>query len=491
MGIFLKNQKSIVLEAEIISNTLEEHMIRKGRQMSLIRSLRSNLIFTLSSQMLSLLLSVFALFVLPTLLSPYSYSVYQLNLLYLMYAGFFHMGYGDGLYLTIPESRMNNSRISAIKTSQIALLIALLCACAAAFFYFEQSLDMKTRAAIIFTIPFVTVFGIISNTMNAAGRVKEFSIHLMSITAFSASSMFVMYLLGVKVPLMYVLALNVPIALYVLIDVARHVGYITLKKAALWYYLKDFLRISSIGLKILAANLIAILSVNSSFLFVKQQFGMIAFGQLALAVSLTMFLNGFLAKASLALYPLMHKRTDREKSKLLSNLSAKLGILVLAYHLLAPSAISFAEGLFLRDFPEAHAYILLLYPLFILESKVNFLIITYLKVSRLEGEVLKISLLIFAVGFSSAMISIYYFSSLDYLVYSIFFTHLVKYLLYNALMKKFHPSFKLNHVLPVLATISLFMSQVIEANGHETYAMVALLLIASIILDMKENIKDG
>ena len=386
---------------------------------------------------------------------------------------------------------MNNSRISAIKTNQMLLLMVLLCACTAAFFNFEQSLDLKTRVAIIFTIPFVTVFGIISNTMNATGRVKEFSLHLMSITAFSASSMLVMYILRIEEPLMYILALNIPITAYVVIDVTRHLGNIRLKRALLRCYLIHFYKVSSIGMKILAANLIAILSVNASFLFVKQQFGMIAFGQLALAISLTMFLNGFVAKASLALYPLLHGKTDREKSELFNNLSSKLGILLLAYHLLAPLAVSFAEQLFLRDFHDSHEYILLLYPLFILESKINFLIITYLKVRRLEGQILKISLLTFAVSFSLAMISIYWFSSLTYLVYSIFLTHLLKYVLYNLLMKQVYSSFKLNAVLPAFATTLLFVSQVFDVYSRETYAVVALLLAFSIVLDMKENFKGG
>ena len=58
-----------------------------------------NIIYAIGAQALSMLLSILMALFLPKVLGIREYSYWQLFIFYISYAGFFHLGLNDGVYL--------------------------------------------------------------------------------------------------------------------------------------------------------------------------------------------------------------------------------------------------------------------------------------------------------------------------------------------------------------------------------------------------------
>jgi len=61
--------------------------------------MRRNILYVILANIISLVLSVLLNFILPKYLSLNSYGMIRTYTLYISYAGFFSLGYNDGMYL--------------------------------------------------------------------------------------------------------------------------------------------------------------------------------------------------------------------------------------------------------------------------------------------------------------------------------------------------------------------------------------------------------
>ncbi|WP_249630235.1 hypothetical protein [Streptococcus uberis] len=65
------------------------------------KSFKKNLLAAFSAQGVSLLISILMSLFVPKILGITEFSYWQLFIFYIGYAGFFHFGYNDGLYLKL------------------------------------------------------------------------------------------------------------------------------------------------------------------------------------------------------------------------------------------------------------------------------------------------------------------------------------------------------------------------------------------------------
>ena len=386
------------------------------------RLIFKNLVYSISANLLSLLVSIILVLILPNLLGETAYGYLQLYLFYTTYVGFFHLGWIDGIYLRIGGKEYGQLEGQLYATQFIVLMIFELIVGVMIVVFANVFVPDVNRLHVIVLTCICMVIYIAKNyttyILQATNRIKPYAI--------------VTLIEKIIFAVIIIAAWVFRLGNYELIAIGDILGKLISTMVSLKYckeilfcrmgnWKRTFQEIwinLSVGCKLHLANVAALL-VNGIVRFAIERFWSIeVFGKVSLSMSLSNMLMVFISAISVVVFPML-KRMDEDKLgetyELIRNFLMIILLAALVFYYPAKHILT----LFLPTYAESLKYMALMFPVCIFDSKISLLVNTYLKALRKEKTILIINISVVIVSMISTYFTVYIMHSLEMAVVSI------------------------------------------------------------------------
>ncbi|MDV7694004.1 hypothetical protein GA842_03725 [Pediococcus parvulus] len=388
-----------------------------------IRELFKNFAYTISSNFISLAISMLVVLIVPKFIGVRAYGYWQLYIFYTTYVGVLHFGWLDGIYLRFGgaqyyelDKRLFFSQFIELCIFQIFVAsVIIICSMFVGDPNRSYILIMTAIASILINLRQFCLY-ILQDT----GRIQEYSI--ISIIGRIFYFMLVLLLLLIKVQSFkfFVLAdimgriLSLGYAFYTCRDI------IFQKLSSFFWSLREVWTNLSVGVKLLLANFAGSLIIGVVRYGIQYFWGVKVFGKISLTLNISNLLLTFISAISLVLYPALRRMNkSRLKNVYLNIREILMSLLFIGLLLYYP--ISFLLPLWLPKYKDSLVYMSLLFPMCIFSGKFSLLISTFMQTFRFERDLLRVNLI--SVGFSIliTLINILFIKQLTVLMFCIVF----------------------------------------------------------------------
>lgn len=381
-----------------------------------------NMSYTISSNLISLIISTLVVLIIPKLIGIVEYGYWQLYIFYTSYVGFLHFGWNDGIYLRFGGEEYKNldkklfySQFIELLVSQIviALLIWL------GSFIFVRDFNRG------FILQMVAIAMILVNTrlmffyiLQATNRIKEFA-RLTMLDRIVYIILIVTFLLfGVRDFKLMIIADLVGKFMSLLFATFSCKDIVFRKINTFYLTISESIINISVGIKLMFANIASMLIIGVVRFGIEQTWDVATFGKVSLTLSISNMMMIFINAVGIIMFPIL-RRTNQEK---LSNIYLTmrdflmvilLGFLIIYYPLKTVMAA------WLPQYAESLLYMSLVFPMFIFEGKMALLINTYLKTLRREKVMLRINLISMLLSILMTYVTTRIFVNLDVAILNI------------------------------------------------------------------------
>lgn len=402
-----------------------------------IQMLMKNLGHLLTSNLITLSISILVTLVVPKIVGVEQYGYFQLYLFYASYLGFLQFGWNDGLYLKIggsDYSQLNKvsvfSQFWTLVLSQVIIGLFLIS--------FSKASDMGVNKSFIFFILGLTVIAIGTRAMllfvfQATNRFVEFS-RAMIIDRVTYLFLIILFLLVGIDNFQYIIIAD-------LVGKGLTLGYVM-------YLAKDIVFMSPVhykfegqeiydnirvGISLMFANVAGMLILGIVRFGIERVWDVKTFGKISLLLSISMMAMVFINAISNALFPVL-RRTSRES---LAPLYLMLRDLLMPF-LMSMLIIYFPLKIFLitwlPDYLDSVNYMFLIFPIIVYEGKMSLLINTYLKTIRQEKLMMRVNLIGVIISITLTAFSAFYLKNLYLTMFSILLVLAIRCLLAEFLL---------------------------------------------------------
>lgn len=438
-----------------------------------------SLAYTLTSNFVSLLVSVLVVLVVPKLVSVKAYGYWQLYLFYASYVGFMHIGWIDGIYLRYGGKEYSELD-KGLFFSQFCLFLLfqiILFAFIAASTSFQA--DDGDR---FFILQMIGICMLLTNVrhmfltiLQITYRIKEYAqITIVGRLLFFGLMALILALGSRDYKLMIVADLTGRLASMVLaLYFCREILFARFSSFT-FDFQEVFQNISS-GSKLMFANIAGMLIVGTVRFGIERTWNVETFGRVSLALSLTNFSMIFINAVGLVLFPILRRTNPKRLRELFVVLRDLLVPFLLGMLLLSFPLVKCLEG-WLPQYYESLVYVGLLFPIFVYEAKMDFLINTFLKVLRQEKSMLMINLLSFGLSLLVTFVTTFWLKDLHLAVASIVFLLMFRGTVAEILISRTLSVGSLKGICLELVLVFAFMSSVFFI-GKNTKALLCYLAV--------------
>lgn len=432
-----------------------------------LKEFARNLSYTLSSNLITMIVSAMVVFVVPKLIGIEEYGYWQLFMFYSSYVPFFQLGWTDGIYLRYGGERkesLNNqlfySQFILLLGSQI--LIAILMVMFSKEFIHDYNKAQIIRLTSSYMILVNTRY-LFTYILQATNRFKEFSRIIICDRFIYAVMIIITLLLGVRKYqiLIYADLVGKVISLLLSIYVCRDFALLNINKFKVYW--NETLNNIRAGIKMMFSNTASMLIIGFIRLGIERTWDVAIFGKVSLTLSISNFMMIFINAVGVIMFPML-RRTEEDKLSKIYNILSKsysfliFGILFLYYPLKEILLI------WLPAYSDSLVYMALLFPISVYEGKMALLINPYLKTLRKESLLLKINVAGFLVSIVASLTTSFVIQNLNLAVLSIVI------------------------VLGVRCILSeLILSRILNINVASNIIIETILVIIFIILGWMEN----
>jgi O-antigen/teichoic acid export membrane protein len=452
----------------VLKNVLKSISNKKS-----VRNFSGVILANLIATTISLALALFV----PKVLPVADYAYWQLYIFYVSYIGILHMGIPDGIYLRYggeDYKKLNQSLFASqfwmlIFSQAILLVITVILTI--------NYVDDENRALILMllgiNLVIVNARTFLQILLQSTNRIKDYSKNLIYerlVYAFLIVIVLVLgyhdfhYLLYADIIAKFVMLL---LLCYVCKDIV--IKSFSLNRTTIY---ELFLNLSA-GMKLMIANLTGMLVVGIVRIIIENRWGVVTFGQVALAITVASLVLVFISAAGTVAYPII-KRASQEKL-ILTYMNIRgmliplsLGFLVLYFPI---KVFLFA---WLPQYADAIIYMSILFPLAFYESKTQILTNTYLKAYRQEKALLIINLSSLLMTTCFALYTAYIVGSIEATVFAIIVGLFLRSLFSELYLKRFiKRSFILNNLIELgLVSIFIFCTSMDSVYGLVSYMVI-------------------
>ena len=380
-----------------------------------IKSIIKNLFIAFFSQGVSLLASFLTTLILPKLVSVSDYGLWQLFIFYTTYAGVFHLGLDDGVYLKCggcSEEELDRDKL--VSEFFVGVIFQLLFALSIIVY----SLFLGANNSHSYVLIFFSIWMLINNLclfwgyiLQALNRTRIFSYSVV-IDRF-AFLVFFLICIFAKVYSIYILIIfyccSRLFAFIYILQMSRslrvNTHFLSFKCAV-----KNTFNTIKIGINVTLAGLSSIAILGISRLLIDYKWGINAFSRFSLAFTLCNFFLTFIVQIGMVLFPALRSGNELERINFYKKTRAVMILfLPMVYILYYP--MSFILIKWLPEYQETASVLSLILPVCVFDGMMNILGTTYLKVYRKERDLLKINLLAVFCSLILSLTSFFCFSS--------------------------------------------------------------------------------
>ena len=384
------------------------------KQQITTKKFASNVIFSITAQLISLLVGFLLNLIVPKFIDEYQYAYWQTYLLYVGYVGVLHFGLLDGLVLRYSQYDYDEIDKERVR-SQFKALLIFTGFLSVAFSVFALSFltDVTKLTVILVGVGITTknLFTYSSYTFQITNRIHKY--------AFLVITQRVVY--GIIVAALLFFGVN-DFYWYCIADLAGDVigslagsrfnkGMYFGKSISLKKTVSEVKDNVSAGIILMLANWSAILIISFAKMVINWRFDELVFGKVSFAFSLSTLFLTFITAVSVVLFPSLKRLNKEELPKLYKNIRAMLSPVLLGV-LLAYFPGCWILKLWLPKYEGSLVYLGILLPLIVYSSKVNLLTNNYLKTYRKEKAMLFVNAVCALVGMIVCLLCAYVFHNL-------------------------------------------------------------------------------
>ncbi|WP_070041588.1 oligosaccharide flippase family protein [Robinsoniella peoriensis] len=360
-----------------------------------------NLSYAFLAQGLSMGLSILMSLIIPKFLGIEEYSYWQLFIFYISYAGFFHLGITDGIYLRTGGKRYKDLEYSLLGTEMkllcmFQIIVSIIIVIIAA----NSMLDLNRILVVQGFCFYMVIFNMVAflgYIFQAVNQTKDYSTAIIIEKLLCLFCIIVLIIFKVKSFLPY-------IAIYIICDVVALIYCVYIGKKIFFAKIanarvvfKDLFLNICIGGKLLIANLSSLLIIGINRVMIDRAWGIEAFGKFSLSLSLTNFFLLFISQVSMVLFPALRQSKKEHIENFYNIVSKLLGVLLPMIFLLYYPA-QYILNLWLPQYKESIKYLALLLPICTFDGRMQLLCNTYFKVLRKENVLLFVNILSFIIS---------------------------------------------------------------------------------------------
>ena len=386
------------------------------------KKLAKNMIVSVAAQAVTLLVSFILYLVVPRYVSEYTYSYWQMYMLYIAYVGVLHFGLLDGLVLRYGAYDYNELDRSRIR-SQFMMLLSML-SCFGALLGVTSIFVFEGERRFVFLLVAV---GIVTKNL------ATYNSYIFQITnrieRYAAVTIVQRGLYGL-ISVALLLGKVDYFVWYCVADIAGDLlGFalgVLFNRAQVYFgrgiprreFMEETKANLSAGILLMLANWSSVLLIGSARMITEWRWGELVFGKVSFAFSLTNVFLTFVTAVSVVLFPSL-KRLDREKLPEMYGNIRKAISLFMCFALVMFFPGSYIVEKWIPAYAVSLQYLAILVPIVVFSSKVNLLTNNYLKVYRKEKSMLLVNLVSVALGAGLFFASAYLFDDLNILLYSV------------------------------------------------------------------------
>lgn len=389
--------------------------------MSLKKVFISNIIFSITTQIISIAVSLVMTLGIPKLLSLKGYGYWQLFIFYTGFIGFFQFGLSDGLYLKHGGKNFNNLSKEIIKSQ---LVYVILFQSVISFFIILYAVLANIEVNRFSILIAFSVYIIIGNFITLLGflllatnRIIEYSkailvdklsfivilVVIYFYHAISPHSLIILFLLSKLLSLLFLLPYYKNFAV---VRIFKFKKSIRLIKVSVFS-----------GIILMFSNIASTLILGVGRFIIDNKWDIATFGKVSLALSATYFFLLLISQISLSLFPVLRQLNYENQRNILMKSSDIIGIAMLGVYMMYFPLIFILEK-WIPQYGESFRYLIILMPICLFEGKMQMINTTYMKSINKQKALLNINILILVVSVLLTFISAYLFHNIFFVLYS-------------------------------------------------------------------------
>lgn len=381
-----------------------------------------NMSYSVSSNLLSLVISTVVTLIIPKLIGVESYGYWQLFVFYSSYVGFLHFGWNDGIYLRYGGEEYQKLDKKLFFSQFVQLLTVQVVIGGSIMLFSSLFIADAERQFILRMIAFATVIMnmrvMLFFILQATNRIKEYA----RLTILDR----VVYIV------LILLFLSVGIRDYKLMIFADLIGKLSSlvfamllckdivfnKISSFYLTLSETVTNIKVGMSLMFANMASSLIIGTVKFGIERNWDVTTFGKVSLTLSISNLMMIFINAVGVIMFPVL-RRTKKEKLATIYLtmrdllMALLLGVLVFYYPLKT------IMSAWLPQYADSLIYMALAFPMFTYEGKMALLINTYLKTLRKEKLILRVNIASMLLSFLLTFISTKLFDNLELAVLTI------------------------------------------------------------------------
>lgn len=381
-----------------------------------------NFSYALSSNLISLLVSILIILIVPKLIGVDDYGYWQLYLFYTSFIGFMHFGWNDGIYLRYGGRTYEELNKQLFFTQLYMLFASQLIIGIIIYFIAHLILSDGNRT---FIIQMTAVCLLITNVrymflfvLQATNRIKEYA-QIVTIDRMSYIFLVIFLLIaGINNFKLLIIADLVGRFISLIISMYHCRDFVFQKLTSFYFSFHEAFKNISVGIKLMFANLASTMIIGTVRFGIERNWDVATFGKVSLTLSLAKFMMVFINALGIIMFPILRRSDKNKLAGLYISLRDFLMIILLAT-LIAYYPIKLALSAWLPQYSDGLIYLALLFPMCVFEGKMALVVNTYLKTLRKEKLMLIINLISLFLSIIVTSVTTIVFKNLDLAVLSI------------------------------------------------------------------------
>lgn len=383
---------------------------------------QSKLFYSLTGNVVSLIITSLTTFLLPKFLSEEGYGSFQLYLFYIGYVGFFHFGWADGVFLRYGGAyyedldRGRFSRQFRLITALEVILGTLICV-------LSLTLIKDPAKSVILFLTGLSVILLLPRTflqhlLQSTNRFKEYAI-LTAVEKIAFALIVVAVLVCGSRDFVIIAAADVAGKLFSLIyTVWCCRDIVTSKPEGMREGMLEAWENIRAGINLMLANISSVLIIGIVRFAIERQWDVVTFGKISLTLSVSNFLMVFIRAVAMVMFPMLRRTEENRRAEIYGVTRVCLMVPLLAMLVLYYPVRAILSA-WLPQYAESLTYMALLFPVCIFESKTSMLIETYMKTMRRERWLLIINACTVGLSLIFTCITVFLLKNLTLAVFSV------------------------------------------------------------------------
>ena len=387
-----------------------------------------NLILSMTAQIISLTVSFVLGFVVPKFIDEFQYSYWQMYVLYVGYVGVLHFGLLDGIVLRYSQYNYDELDKTRMRSQFQFLLVftSVLTGLGCLIFSFLLG-GAYLWIAILVCCGIITknIFTYTSYTFQITNRINKYAILVIAQRVVYAVVVVILLAIGVNHFIWYCIAELFGDVFAIVLGSFFNKGMYFGKALPIKECFKESWINISAGLFLMIANLSSALIVGAAKMIIQWRWDELVFGKIAFSFSITNLFLTFVTAISVVLFPSLKRMDEKELPALYGKIRNIISPL-LFFALILYFPVCKILQLWLPNYTVSLPYLGILLPTIVFSSKVSLLTNNYLKAYRKEKQMLLVNAISIAVGVGLFALFAYGISSLDFVLYAVVFTVIIR-----------------------------------------------------------------